>query len=164
MATVAPSSSGTDAGADAAPALHRELKLTDAAAFSVGLVGPVGALALLSVGAVGILGRAGLPAFVSALVGVSLVAYGFVRLSRHIAHSGSVYDLVGLTLGPRAGFIAGWSLPGAYIAIGAGSVIEIGLFGGAFLRGTGILQTDEWIVIALIAFASVAALSFTRCA
>lgn len=144
------------------PALRRELKLTDAAAFSVGLVGPVGALALLGAGAVGILGRAGLLAFLFALVGVSLVAYGFVRLSRHIAHTGSVYGLVGLTLGPRWGFLAGWALVGAYAAIGAGSVIEIGLFGGAFLRGTGISDTQEWVWIALFAFALVAALSFAK--
>lgn len=145
-----------------APTLRRELKLTDAAAFSVGLVGPVGAMALLGAGAVGILGRAGLLAFIFALAGVSLVAYGFVRLSRHISHTGSVYGLVGVTLGPRAGFLAGWALLGAYVAIGAGSVIEIGLFGGAFLRGTGILDTGEWVVIALVVFAITAALSFAR--
>lgn len=142
--------------------LRRELKLTDAAAFSVGLIGPVGAMALLGAGAVGILGRAGLLAFIFALIGVSLVAYGFVRLSRHITHTGSVYALVGVTIGPRAGFIAGWSLVGAYTAIGAGSVIEIGLFGGAFLRGIGVTESQEWVVIALVAFAGVAALSFAK--
>lgn len=143
-------------------ALRRELKLTDAAAFSVGLIGPVGVMALLGTGAAGLLGRGAIWAFIFALVGVSLVAYSFVRLSRHIAHTGSVYALVGLTLGPRAGFFAGWSLCGAYVAIGAGSAIEIGLFGGEFLRGIGLVDTTEWIVIAGVALALVAVLAYTQ--
>ena len=66
-----------------------------------------------------------------AVIGVALVAYCFVKLSQHITHTGSVYALVGVTLGPRAGFFAGWALMGAYIAIGCGSTIEMGLFGGS---------------------------------
>ncbi|MCC8907423.1 hypothetical protein [Curtobacterium sp. GD1] len=62
--------------------LKRELKVADAAAFSVGLIGPVGVMALLGAGAAGILGRGATWAFVFALVAVSLVAYGFVKLSR----------------------------------------------------------------------------------
>ena len=99
----------TEAGGTA-PGLRRELKVTDAAAFSIGLIGPVGAMALLGVGAAKILGPGATWAFVFAIVGVSLVAYGFVKLSRHISHTGSVYALVGRTLGPRAGFVAGCAL------------------------------------------------------
>jgi amino acid transporter len=142
--------------------LRRELKLTDAAAFSVGLIGPVGVMALLGAGATGILGRGAIWAFIFALVAVSLVAYAFVRLSRHISHTGSVYALVGVTLGPRAGFFAGWSLFGAYMIIGAGSAIEIGLFGGEFLRGVGIADTTEWIVIAGVALLVGAGLAFAQ--
>jgi amino acid transporter len=124
--------------------MHTELKVVDAAAFSVGLIGPVGAIALLGTGAAAIIGRAVTLSFVFAVVGVVLVAYCFVKLSQHIAHTGSVYALVGVTLGPRAGFFAGWALMGGYIAIGCGSTIEIGLFGGEFLKGTGILTTHQW--------------------
>jgi amino acid transporter len=145
-----------------AEGLHRELRLIDAAAFSIGLVGPVGAMALLGVGAAGILGRAAPLAFIFALVGVALVAYGFIRLSQHISHAGSVYGLVGLTVGPRAGFFAGWSLFFAYMTIGAGSAIEIGLFGSEFLRGVGIVDTTEWIVIAGCALLLAAGLAFAR--
>ena len=142
--------------------LRRELKLIDAAAFSAGLIGPVGAAALLGVGAAGILGRAATWAFIFALAGVALVAYSFVRLSRHISHSGSVYALVGVTLGPRAGFLAGWSLFFAYLTIGAGSGIEIGLFFSKFLDGIGVLHTHEWIVIAVLGLAAVGALAFSE--
>lgn len=139
-----------------------ELSLVDAAAFSVGLIGPVGAIGLLGTGAALIIGRAVTLSFVFAVVGVALVAYCFIKLSRHISHTGSVYALVGVTLGPRAGFFAGWALMGAYTAIGCGSTIEMGLFGGQFLRSTGILDTQQWWWIALIGLAGVALLAFTE--
>ncbi|HWF25810.1 MAG TPA: APC family permease [Solirubrobacteraceae bacterium] len=142
--------------------LRTELSLIDAAAFSVGLIGPVGAIALLGTGAALIIGRAVTLSFVFAVVGVALVAYCFVKLSQHISHTGSVYALVGVTLGPRAGFVAGWALMGAYTAIGCGSTIEMGLFGGQFLHNTGILSTQQWWWIALIGLLGVAALAFTE--
>ncbi len=143
-------------------ALRAELSLVDAAAFSVGLIGPVGAIGLLGTGAALIIGRAVTLSFVFAAVGVALVAYCFIKLSRHISHTGSVYALVGVTLGPRAGFVAGWALMGAYTAIGCGSTIEMGLFGGQFLRDTGILSTHRWWWIALIGLLGVSALAFTE--
>src|SRR3954466_11747242 len=140
-----------------AQGMHQELKVVDAAAFSVGLIGPVGAIALLGTGAAGIIGRGVTLSFIFAVVGVALVAYAFVRLSQHISHTGSVYALVGVTLGPRAGFLAGWALLGAYTAIGCGSTIEMGLFGGKFLNDTGILSTHQWWWISLIGLLGVAA-------
>ena len=142
--------------------MHKELKLADAAAFSVGLIGPVGAIALLGTGAAGIIGRGVTLSFIFALVGVTLVAYAFVRLSQHISHTGSVYALVGVTLGPRAGFLAGWALFGAYTAIGCGSLIEVGFFGEQFLDGVGILSSSEWVWIALAGLVLVVALAFNE--
>jgi amino acid transporter len=142
--------------------LHKELKVVDAAAFSVGLIGPVGAIALLGTGAAGIIGRGVTLSFIFAIIGVALVAYCFIKLSQHIAHTGSVYALVGVTLGPRAGFFAGWALMGGYIAIGCGSTIEIGLFASQFLHGVGILTTDQWWYLALIGLVGVCSLAFTE--
>ncbi len=142
--------------------MHRELSVVDAAAFSVGLIGPVGAIALLGTGAAGIIGRAVTLSFIFAVIGVALVGYAFVKLSQHISHTGSVYALVGVTLGPRAGFFAGWALFGAYTAIGTGSTIEIGLFGDQFLSDTGIAHVSEWVWVALIGLAIVCALAFNE--
>src|SRR3954466_5522828 len=142
--------------------MHAELKLVDAAAFSVGLIGPVGAIALLGTGAAGIIGRGVTLSFIFAVIGVALVGYAFIRLSQHISHSGSVYALAGLTLGPRAGFFAGWALFGAYTAIGCGSTIEIGLFGSQFLEDTGIANVSEYVWIALTGLAIVCALAFNE--
>ncbi|MET3808188.1 amino acid transporter [Nakamurella sp. UYEF19] len=149
-------------GSTDGPTLKRELKVIDAAAFSVGLIGPVGGMALLGAGAVAIIGRAAIWAFVFALVAVALTAYSFTRLARYIAHSGSVYALVGITLGPRAGFVAGWALLGAYIAICSGSTIEIGYFFSQVLGDVGLSSTTPWLLIAIIALALVVALGFTE--
>ena len=93
---------------------------------------------------------------------MALVAYGVIRLSRHIVHAGSVYALAGVTIGPRAGLVAGWALAGAYMSIGAGSAIEVGLFGGEFLRGIGIAASGEWVVIALVGVAVIGFLAFNE--
>ncbi len=142
--------------------LHSELSLVDASAFSIGLIGPVGAIGLLGTGAALIIGQAVTLSFVFAVAGVALVAYCFVKLSQHISHTGSVYALVGVTLGPRPGFVAGWALMGAYTAIGCGSTIEMGLFGGKFLNDTGILHTHQWWWLSLIGLLGVSALAFTE--
>jgi amino acid transporter len=142
--------------------LRRELKLFDAVALSLGIIGPVGGMALLGVGASGILGQAAPLAFVFAIVGVGSVAYGIVRLSRYVAHAGSVYGLVGVTLGPRSGFVAGWALFGAYLGFGAAAVIEVGLFGGEFLRGINVTNSNEWIVIGLVGLAAAAVLVYNE--
>lgn len=135
--------------------LKRELKVADAAAFSVGLIGPVGVMALLGAGAASILGGGATWAFIFAFIAVALVAYGFVKLSRHISHTGSVYATVGLTLGPRAGFLAGWSLFLGYVTIGAGSGIEIGLFVTQLLKSFGTSIDPDWVWVTLVALALV---------
>ncbi len=157
MDTTTTPQSGTP---QAGEGLHAELSLVDAAAFSVGLIGPVGAIGLLGTGAALIIGRAVTLSFVFAVVGVALVAYCFIKLSQHISHTGSVYALVGVTLGPQAGFFAGWALMGAYIAIGCGSTIEIGLFASNFVNGTFGAHIGQWWWLALIGLAGVAAVAF----
>jgi amino acid transporter len=100
--------------------------------------------------------------FIFAVIGVALVGYCFIKLSQHISHTGSVYALVGVTLGPQAGFFAGWALMGGYAAIGCGSTIEMGLFGGNFLNDTFGLHIHQWWWISLIGLLGVAALAFTE--
>jgi amino acid transporter len=148
------------AGTQPSDGLHKELSLVDAAAFSVGLIGPVGAIGLLGTGAALIIGRAVTLSFVFAVVGVGLVAYCFVKLSQHISHTGSVYALCGVTLGPQAGFFAGWALMGAYIAIGCGSTIEIGLFARTFINDAFGAHITQWWWLAMIGLVGVAAVAF----
>jgi amino acid transporter len=98
--------------------------------------------------------------FVFAVLGVALVAYCFVKLSQHISHTGSVYALAGVTLGPQAGFFAGWALMGAYIAIGCGSTIEIGLFASSFINGVFGTHITQWWWLAMAGLLGVAVVAF----
>jgi amino acid transporter len=158
---------GRTDGSPASPTpdgLRRELKVTDAAAFSVGLIGPVGAMALLGVGAAGLLGQGATWAFVFAIAGVLLVGYGFIKMSRHVSHTGSVYALVGRTIGARTGFVAGCALFMAYATIGTGSTIEVALFFNKVLSRLHLLGagTSEWIWTDLVGLAVVVALSLSE--
>jgi amino acid transporter len=84
---------------------------------------------------------------------VGLVAYGFVRLSSRFAHAGSVYGFVGGAVGPRAGFVTGWALPGTYLVFPAVSMAAFAVFGVAFLKTTGIASSPAWLPVALVGWA-----------
>jgi amino acid transporter len=87
--------------------LRRELGLFGAIGISIALIAPSMAANINPQATAGIVGRAVPLAFALAMGGVLLVAYGFVRLTQHFNHAGSVYGFVGLTLGARAGVLAG---------------------------------------------------------
>src|SRR3954464_7748465 len=89
-------------------ALRRELRFWEAIALSIGIMAPTAAMALNGTLPAQLIGRAVPLAFIFAFVGVLFVAYAFIRLSQHFSHAGSVYAFSGVTLGPRAGFFAGW--------------------------------------------------------
>lgn len=78
-------------------------------------------------------------AFLIAAIGVALVSYGFIRLTQAFNHAGSVYGLVGKTLGPRSGVIAGWGLLGTYTFYSVVSTMATGVFGTALLEQLGIV-------------------------
>ena len=67
---------------------RRTLPLWVAVALSVATVGPSLAMAGNGQGLVGTVGKAIPLVFVIGLVGVSLVGYSFVRLTRHINNAG----------------------------------------------------------------------------
>jgi amino acid transporter len=138
---------------------RRELRLFETIGFSVGSMSPAAALALNGVAPAALVGRAVSLAFLFATIGVIFVAYGFIRLSQHVSHAGSVYAFTGLTLGPRAGFFSGWALLGTYmITVPAGFAV-VGLFGQDFLVQSGIWRGANWLLIGLIAAAVVWALA-----
>jgi amino acid transporter len=131
--------------------LRRELRFWEAIAISVGIMAPTAAMSLNGVAPAGLVGRAVPLAFLFAAIAIGLISYSFIRLTRFFNHAGSAYALVGVTLGPRAGFFAGWALLATYGCFIAANIAEIGLFGTSFLDGIGIWNDPEWIVISLIA-------------
>src|SRR5690242_21587942 len=92
---------------------------------------PTLAMSVTVVAAAAALGRAAPLAFVVAVLGVGLVAYGFVRLAGEFSHAESVYAFVGNTLGPRPGFLAGWALLGTYLVFPPVSIMGVAIFGRA---------------------------------
>jgi amino acid transporter len=131
--------------------LRRELRFWEAIAISVGIMAPTAAMSLNGVAPAGLVGRAVPLAFLFAAIAIALISYSFVRLTRFFNHAGSAYALVGVTLGPRAGFFAGWALLATYGCFIAANIAEIGLFGTSFLDGIGLWNDPEWIVISLFA-------------
>src|SRR5215469_12935075 len=140
-------------------ALRRELRFTQTAAVSVGVMAPTLAMSVTGAAAAGELGRAAPLAFAVAALGVGLVAYGFVRLAGEFSHAGSVYAFVGNTLGPRPGFLAGWALLGTYLVFPPVSVMGVAVFGRAFLATTGVAANTDWYPLALGAWAVIAVLA-----
>jgi amino acid transporter len=108
-------------------------------------------MALNGVAPAGLVGRAVPLAFLFAAIAIALISYSFIRLTSYFNHAGSTYGLAGVTLGPRAGFFAGWALLATYSCFIAANIAEVGLFGGSFLDSTGIWHNPEWIVISLVA-------------
>src|SRR6058998_378699 len=94
--------------------LRRELRFWEAIAVSIGIMAPTAAIA------------------------IALISYSFVRLTTFFNHAGSTYALAGATLGPRAGFFAGWALLATYSCFIVGNIAEIGLFGTSFFDGIGL--------------------------
>ena len=147
------SSAQPDSGAPAPqPVLRRELRFTETAAVSVGVMAPTLAMSVTGVAAASVLGRAASLAFVIATLGVGLVAYGFVRLAGEFSHAGSVYAFVGNTLGPRPGFLAGWALLGTYLVFPPVSIMGAAIFGRAFLNTTMLAYDADWYPLALAAW------------
>jgi amino acid transporter len=140
--------------------LRRELHFWEAIALSIAIMAPTAAMALNGVAIAGLIGRAVPLAFVFALAGVLFVSYAFVRLAREVNHAGSVYAFTGLTLGPRAGFLAGWAILGTYLAFTVASTAEVGLFFSSFLASTGIADSADWIWIALVVAVPMAFLAY----
>jgi amino acid transporter len=139
--------------------LRRNLTVWGAVGASVGLIAPSMAININPQAPAGQVGRAVPLVFLLATVGVLLVAYGFIRLCQYFNHAGSIYGFIGVTLGPRAGFVAGWALLGTYIAYAATTIAGVGLFGSQFFQSTGVWKGASWIPFSLLAFVVIWALA-----
>jgi amino acid transporter len=145
-------SAGQSEEADRLP--HRRLPFWVALALSVALVGPTLAMSGNGQGLIATVGKAIPLVFVIGLIGVSLVGYSFVRLTRHLNHAGSAYGLVGGTIGPRVGFFSGFAMLGAYVGFAIGTLALTAAFTNAFIAQ---LQPDNdnpfqlpWLVVVVV--------------
>lgn len=128
----------------------RGLGVWEVAALSVGFMGPVMAMSLNGIGIAGLVGTAVPFTFLVSFVGTLLVAYAFVRLTRHFTHAGSVYALSGVTLGPRAGFFGGFALLGTYLFFAACIAGACAVFFEAMLGQFGVTMPSwGWLLVAV---------------
>lgn len=132
--------------------LHRNLRVWEVTALSVGFMGPVMAMSLNGIGVAGLVGKAVPFTFIVSFAGTMAVAYAFIRLTRYFTHAGSVYALAGATLGPRAGFFGGFALLGTYLFFSACIVGACAVFFDAMVTELGInVPTWGWLIVGLIA-------------
>ena len=132
------------------------LSIWGAIGLSIALMAPSMAANINPQGTVPLVGRAVPLAFVLATVGVLLVSYGICRLCQHYNHAGSVFAFVGVTLGPRAGVLAGWALMGTYTFYACVTSMAAGIFGADFLDRIGIWNNPghgAGFIIGLVALA-----------
>jgi amino acid transporter len=143
---------GPAGGTDQIP--HRRLPFWVALAMSVALVGPTLAMSGNGQGLIATVGKAIPLVFLIGLVGVSLVGYSFVRLTRHLNHAGSAYGLVGGTIGPRAGFFSGFAMLGAYVGFSIGTLALTAAFVNAFIAQLQPGNPDPyqvpWLIIVVV--------------
>ena len=136
----------------------RRLPMWVALALSVATVGPTLAMAGNGQGLISTVGKAIPLVFVIGLIGVALVAYSFVRLTRHLNHAGSAYALVGVTVGPRAGFFSGFAMLGAYLGFSIGTLALTAAFTNSLLaeaqKGSAHPVQVPWLVPVLISAAA----------
>src|SRR4051794_13485381 len=139
---------------------RRQLPFWVALALSVALVGPTLAMSGNGQGLIGTVGKSIPLVFLIGLLGVSLVGYSFVRLTRHLNHAGSAYGLVGGTIGPRTGFFSGFAMLGAYWGFSIGTLALTAAFTNAFIAqmqpGNDNPYQLPWLVVVVVG----AAISF----
>ena len=120
--------------------LSKSLTIWEVVGISIALMAPSMAANINPQGPASVVGTAVPLAFLIAAIGVALVSYGFIRLSQSFNHAGSVYGLVGKTLGPRSGVVAGWGLLGTYTFYSVVTTMATGVFGSALLKQLGIVS------------------------
>jgi amino acid transporter len=150
---------GPDGPPRATPTLRRQLRFRETAAMSVGVMAPTLAMSITGAAAARVLGRGAALAFLAAGLGVGLVAYGFVRLTREFSSAGSVYAFVGRSLSPRWGFVTGWALLGTYLVFPTVSIAGIAIFLRAFLQSSGLADGVDWFPLALVGWAVIGLLA-----
>lgn len=140
--------------------LHRNLRVWEVTALSVGFMGPVMAMSLNGIGVAGLVGKAVPFTFIVSFVGTMLVAYAFIRLTRYFTHAGSVYALAGATLGPRAGFFGGFALLGTYLFFSACIGGACAVFFEAMVNELGYtMPPGAWLVVTTVCAAVALALN-----
>ena len=119
---------GTESSGKRGPSFLRGLGIREALGVSVAGMGPTLAMNLNPQEPSQHVGRLIPLVFLLSTFFVILVAWCFARLSRQHPNAGSAFGFVSAVMGPKAGWIAGWAMLGAYLCFGMVGISGFGLF------------------------------------
>ncbi|HKU35583.1 MAG TPA: APC family permease [Paenarthrobacter sp.] len=131
---------------DQAPHMKKSLGLTSVVLFGLAYMGP-----LIVIGVFGVIAAASEGAAAGAMflatAAILFTALSYGKMARHYPVSGSAYTYVRKTIGPRAGFMVGWSLLLDYVFI----PLVIWLIGAEYLYAQ-FPQIDRtvWLVLFIV--------------
>jgi len=134
------------------------LSYVEAMGISVAIMAPTAAMALNGSFVASIAGVSVPLTFLLAMITIGLVSYAFIQFNRYFSTTGSVYAFTGASLGPKMGFLSGWSLLLTYLAFTGASSAEAGAFLQSFLTYFGIHVS--WFPLGVISAILIWSLAF----
>lgn len=138
-----PPSVPEQAAHDVPSGLVRNLGLLGAVAVSLAVVGPSMSVSLNPQAMAEQVGGAVPLVYLLAIVPLATIGIALVVLTRRHGTAGSLYTLIGMELGPRAGAISGLWLLTAYFAFNALTASSFGIFTASFIEAlTGATVSD----------------------
>lgn len=141
--------------------LVRNLGLFGAIAVSLAVVGPSMSVSLNPQAMAEQVGGAVPLVYLIALVPLATIAIAFIVLTRRHGVAGSLYTLIGLELGPRAGAISGLWLLSAYCSFTALTASSFGIFTASFIGAVTGITVSTPATFALMALGLLIALFFS---
>lgn len=141
--------------------LVRNLGLLGAVAVSLAVVGPSMSVSLNPQAMAAQVSGAVPLVYLMALVPLATIALAFIVLTRRHGTAGSLYGLVGLELGPRAGAISGMWLVTAYCAFSALTSASFGIFAVGFVEAIFDVTLSHAVTFAVMGAGLLLALVFS---
>lgn len=124
------------------------LSIIETVALSVAIIAPTASMSLnISLMAKTAEFSSPLVFLISTII-VGIVAYSVIKFNQYISTAGSLYTFTKEALGRRMGFISGWSLLFAYMALAAGCSAGAGAFTSKLLAVFGV-QID-WLPLSIV--------------
>lgn len=141
--------------------LVRNLGLVGAVAVSLAVVGPSMSVSLNPQAMAEQVGGSVPIVYLFGLVPIATIAVAFVVLTRRQGTAGSLYQLVGMEVGPRAGAVSGMWLLAAYCSFTAITASSFGIFTASFIEAVTDVNVGNPGTFALMALGMLTALFFS---
>jgi amino acid transporter len=133
----------------------RRLNFIETVAISLAILSPTATAAITPSLTAAEAGAAGPLAFLLAGITAALIAFSFAQFARRFAHAGSISAYNSAAIGPRYGFVSGWTLAGVYTAFAAAIWGQFGDYFSVFWASlTGSSAGPYWIWPALVGAAA----------